>query len=54
MLFNFIASTFLMVLGVTYRWLDENVISYILVFVRGFEQALIMLTVIAFLLLTYT
>lgn len=51
MLFNFIASTFLLVLGVTYRRLDENVISYILSFVRGFEQALVMLTVIAFLLL---
>ena len=51
MLFDFIIGTFVMAFGLAYRWLDQNVISYILIFVRGFEQALVMLTVIAFLLL---
>jgi hypothetical protein len=51
MLFDFIIGTFVMAFGPAYRWLDQNVISYILVFVRGFEQALVMLTVIGFLLL---
>ena len=40
-----------MAFGFAYRWLDQNVISYILNFVRGFEHALVMLTVIAFLLI---
>ena len=52
MLFDFIISTFVMAFGLAYRWLDQNVIGYILIFVRGFEQPLVMLTVIAFLLLT--
>jgi hypothetical protein len=51
MLFDFITSTFVMAFGVAYRWLEQNVISYILNFVRGFEQAVVMLTVIAFLLI---
>jgi len=51
LLFDFIVSTFVMAFGLAYRWLDQNVISYILIFVRGFEQALVMLTVIAFLLI---
>ena len=51
MLFDFIVSTFVMAFGFAYRWLDQNVISYILNFVRGFEHALVMLTVIAFLLI---
>jgi len=52
MLFDFIIGTFVMAFGLAYRWLDQNVISYILIFIRGFEHALVMLTVIAFLLLT--
>jgi hypothetical protein len=51
MLFDFITSTFVMAFGLAYRWLEQNVISYILNFVRGFEQAVVMLTVIAFLLI---
>jgi fumarate reductase subunit D len=51
MLFDFITSTFVLAFGLAYRWLDQNVISHILVFVRSFEQALVMLTVIAFLLI---
>lgn len=51
LLFDFITSTFVMAFGLAYRWLDQNVISYILSFVRGFEQALVMLTVIVFLLI---
>jgi hypothetical protein len=51
MLFDFITSTIVMAFGLAYRWLDQNVLSYILIFVRGFEQALFMLTVITFLLI---
>jgi hypothetical protein len=51
MLFDFITSTFVMAFGLAYRWLEQNVISYILNFVRGFEQALVMLTMVAFLLI---
>lgn len=51
MLFDFVITTFAMLFSLAYRWLEQNVISYILNFVRGFEQALMMLTVIAFLLI---
>jgi hypothetical protein len=51
MLFDFITTTFVMAFGLAYRWLEQNVIIYILIFIRGFEQALVMLTVIAFLLI---
>ena len=51
MLFDLITSAFVMAFGLAYRWLDENVISYIMNFFRGFEQALVMLTVITFLLI---
>ena len=51
LLFDFIVSTFVMAFGFAYRWLDQNVISYILIFIRGFEQALVMLSVIVFLLI---
>ena len=50
MLFDFITSTFSMAFGLAYKWLEQNVIRYILMFVRGFEHALVMLTVITFLL----
>ena len=51
LLFDFIVSAFVMAFGLAYRWLEQNVISDILNFVRGFEHALVMLTVIAFLLI---
>lgn len=51
MLFDFIITTFVMLFGFAYRWLEENVIRYILNFVRGFEHVLFMLAVIAFLLI---
>ena len=51
MLFDLITSAFVMAFGLAYRWLDQNVISYILNFFRGFEHALLMLTVITFLLI---
>jgi hypothetical protein len=51
MLFDFITSTIVMAFGLAYRWLDQNVLSHILIFVKGFEQALVMLTVITFLLI---
>ena len=40
-----------MAFGLAYKWLDHNVLSHILIFIRGFEQALVMLTVITFLLI---
>ncbi len=43
---------FVMLFGLVYKWLEQNVITYILNFVKGFEQALVMLTVITFLLIT--
>jgi hypothetical protein len=39
MLFDFKIGTFVMAFSLAYRWLDQNVISYILIFVRGFELA---------------
>ncbi len=52
MIFNLIISMFVMLFGLVYKWLEQNVITYVLNFVKGFEQALVMLTVITFLLIT--
>ncbi|MGA9941936.1 MAG: hypothetical protein WBP88_08050, partial [Nitrososphaeraceae archaeon] len=35
-----------------YRWLEQNVINYVLNFVRGFEHVLVMFVAVAFLLIT--
>lgn len=43
---------FVMIFGLVYKWLEQNVIAYVLNFVKGFEQALVMLTVVTFLLIT--
>ena len=51
MLFNFLINTIVIAIGFAYRWFEQNVISYVLNFVRGFEQIFFMLSVIAFLLL---
>lgn len=37
-------------MGLAQRWLEQNVLNYILNFIRGFEQAFVMISVIAFLL----
>lgn len=52
MIFNLIISMFVMIFGLVYKWLEQNVITYVLNFVKGFEQALVMFTVIIFLLIT--
>jgi hypothetical protein len=50
LLFDFIITAFVLVIGLVQRWLEHNVLNYILSFIRSFEQAFIMITVIAFLL----
>jgi hypothetical protein len=50
--FGPIISIFGFLFGLAYKWLEQNVINYILNFVKGFEHALMMLTVVAFLLIT--
>jgi hypothetical protein len=50
LIFDFIITAFSVLIGFAQRWLEHNVLNYILNFIRGFEQAFIMITVIAFLL----
>jgi hypothetical protein len=50
--FGSIISTFVVVFGLAYKWLEQNVINSFLNFVKGFEQALVLITVVAFLLIT--
>ena len=50
--FDLIINTFVTAFGVAYRWLEQNVINYVLNFVRGFEHVLIMFVAVAFLLIT--
>lgn len=52
MIFDFIMNTFVALFGIAYRWLEQNVINYVLNFVRGFEHVLVMFVVVAFLLIT--
>lgn len=51
-MFGPIISIFGVLFGLAYKWLEQNVINYIVNFVKGFEHALMMLTVVAFLLIT--
>jgi len=51
-IFDLIINTFVALFGVAYRWLEQNVINYILNFVRGFEHVLVMFVAVAFLLIT--
>jgi hypothetical protein len=51
-IFDLIINTFVALFGVTYRWLEQNVINYVLNFVRGFEHVLVMFVAVAFLLIT--
>jgi len=41
-IFDLIINTFVALFGVAYRWLEQNVINYVLNFVRGFEHVLVM------------
>ena len=52
MIFDLIINTFVALFGVAYRWLEQNVINYVLNFVRGFEHVLVMFVAVAFLLIT--
>lgn len=52
MIFDFIMNTFVALFGIAYRWLEQNVINYVLNFVRGFEHVLVMFVAVAFLLIT--
>jgi hypothetical protein len=51
-IFDFIMNTFVALFGIAYRWLEQNVINYVLNFVRGFEHVLVMFVGVAFLLIT--
>jgi len=50
--FSSVISIFVVLFGLTYKWLEQNVINSFLNFVKGFEQALVLVTVVAFLLIT--
>ena len=52
MIFDLIVNTFVGLFGIAYRWLEQNVINYVLNFVRGFEHVLVMFVAVAFLLIT--
>ena len=52
MIFDLIINTFVALFGVAYRWLEQNVINYVLNFVRGFEHVIVMFVAVAFLLIT--
>ena len=49
MIFDLIVNTFVALFGIAYRWLEQNVINYVLNFVRGFEHVLVMFVAVAFL-----
>jgi hypothetical protein len=51
-MFGSVISIFVVLFGLAYKWLEQNVINSFLNFVRGFEQALMLVAVIAFLLVT--
>jgi hypothetical protein len=51
MIFKLIIEESIKFFGVAYRWLEQYVINYFVNFGRGFEQALILLAVIAFTLI---
>ena len=52
MVFGPVISIFVVLFGFAYKWLEQNVINSFLNFVKGFEQALVLVTVVAFLLIT--
>ncbi len=52
MIFDVVISTFVALFGFAYRWLEQNVINYVLNFVRGFEHVLVMFVAVAFLLIS--
>src|SRR5215210_7451747 len=52
MIFNIIISAADKALSITFRWLDQNLISNFLNFVKGFEFAIIAMVAIFFLLVS--
>jgi hypothetical protein len=52
MILNIIISTADKVLSIAFRWLDQNFISNLLNFVKGFEVAIIVMMAIFFLLIS--
>lgn len=52
MLFDLIISIFVKMFGITYKWVDQNMISSIFNFLKTFEYAIIICCAIVFLLVT--
>jgi hypothetical protein len=52
MLFNVIVSIFIQVFGITYKWIDQNFITHLLNFAKGFEYGIILISAIIFLLIS--
>lgn len=52
MMFGLIVSLFVRIFDIVYRWLDQNVIVNVLNFIKGFEQGIIIISAIFFLLIT--
>jgi hypothetical protein len=50
--FGSFISIFVVLFGLVYKWLEQNVINSFLNFIKGFEQAYVLATVVAFLLIT--
>ena len=51
-LFDLINSIFVRIFGITYKWVDQNMISSIFNFLKTFEYAIIICCAIGFLLVT--
>ncbi|MGC2426214.1 MAG: hypothetical protein WA421_04205 [Nitrososphaeraceae archaeon] len=52
MIFNFIITIIVKAFAIVYRWLDQYLIAYLLNFVKGFEFAIIIMSMILFLLIS--
>jgi CBS domain containing-hemolysin-like protein len=50
MLFEFVITIFVKVFIITYKWLHDNLIAYLLNLAKGFELVIIVIAVISFLL----
>jgi hypothetical protein len=50
MLFELLITIFAKVFTITYKWLHDNLVAYLVNFAKGFELAIIVITVISFLL----
>jgi len=51
MIFNFIITIFVKAFGIVYKWLDQHLIAYLLNFAKGFEFAIIIMSMILFLVI---